>query len=345
MIYAGSNLLASLCCDCPRMRWCTQSVAQQCAVPPDPLEARRFFSELERRSRPFGGVGPRALPPVIRAPVFGPITHLHTRSRYDHSGPWPLTLGVRAREVVHLRDGCRVHAPYMEGRNLVGRHHVLVITGRDDWLRSFLNRVADPFYESVKALGFSAIIGPNLSAYPNAEHRVWLENRSLAVRFMERMLEWELPGVFFTYLEDSEVHQEWLTEYLRLNPTQSHIATGFDNDGANDIRFVMRRLEMLSELEQRVGRELKVVLSNMLTRTEIVRWASELFPGRLHLVAGSVFQRSVQGSRLVFAEGKVDWEERTKRFLRVRPLADYNFSGIEAHLRKEAPALFTDSAA
>ena len=118
---------------------------------------------------------------------------------------------------------------YLGGRGLVGLPNVLVVSAKDGWLNRFCQTLDGSFAPSVKELGFSALIGPNLSAYRHTEHRVWLDNRAVCQQFMQQLpLEHGLPAIFHTYLERSAIHQDWLVEYLRLNRSQDHVATGFD---------------------------------------------------------------------------------------------------------------------
>mgnify|MGYP001098922230 CR=1 FL=1 len=171
-----------------------------------------------------------------------------------------------------------------------------------------MRKVGEPFARSVQDLGFSAVIGPNLSAYLHSEHRVWLDNRAVCQLFTEFSLRHGLPVIFHTYLEDSLVHQDWLVEYLRLNPTQAFIATGFDCKGGNNSRFVARRIRLLERVQDRAGRPIRIVLHNVLSRVRVARLAHQAFPGRVHLLGRSVVLRSLKGSRLEFdAAGRSSW--------------------------------------
>jgi len=220
-------------------------------------------------------------------------------------------MGAYARNAIgDLRRACEVRPEYLNKRAILDAPKLLVISAEDNWLSRFMSKVGEPFARSARELGFSAVIGPNLSAYHHAEHRVWLDNRAVCQLFAEFSLRHGLPVIFHTYLEDSQVHLDWLVEYLSLNPTQAFIATGFDCKGGNNPRFAGRRIRLLERVQDRVGRPLQIVLHNVLSRVRVARLAHQAFPGRVHLLGRSVLLRSLKGSRLEFdASGRSFWVE------------------------------------
>jgi hypothetical protein len=257
-----------------------------------------------------------------------------------------MTVGVYSKRAVSIgQSGCPVNERYLRSRGIWAIPKVLVIGGKDRWLRGFSRGVGDEFFSGLTSANISAIVCPNYSAYRHVEHWVWLDNRAIGQRFMGLLLERGLPGIFHTYLEDSRVHIDWLVEYLRQNPSQHFIATGFDRGGANGPKFVSRRLDILTEVERRVGRPLHVVLSNLLTRLCWVNDLAAKFPGRVHLVGQSVFLRSVQGSELYLsANGHLNWRERAEGYERGVKLFQHNADILERAIREKCPDFFFSGA-
>lgn len=305
------SILQGLCGSCPRKAWCGQTWRQQCAIPADPEHERRYWELQCERVRLAGGVAPRPLPLVGTQPSLPKVTHILGREGISPDAAWGWTMGVYARNAIgDQRRACEVRSDYLTRRALADVPKVLVVSAEDDWLNRFMRKVGAPFACSVRELGFSAVIGPNLSAYHHAEHRVWLDNRGVCQLFTEFSLRHGLPAIFHTYLEDSRVHQDWLVEYLRLNPTQEFIATGFDCKGGNNPRFVGKRIRLLERVQDRAGRPLRIVLHNVLSRIRVARLASQVFPGRVHLLGRSVLLRSLKGSRLeIGADCRLSWIE------------------------------------
>ena len=306
------NLLAIAagCPRCPRGRWCAKALGGICLVPTDPGEMARFWDEQDRIVGRLGGVAPRALRPLIAQPDLPPIVHVHVKQGPEPPTTWPWPIGVYAKDVVRLgEEGRPPNDRYLQDRGLDAARKVLVISGTDPWLAKFCRGLGPPFFAGVARSNFGAVISPNLSAYHHAEHRVWLDNRAIVQRFMETCLELGLPAVLHTYLEDSPEHDRWLVEYFLQNPTQRCVATGFDRGGANSREFVSRRLAILGRIQQSLGRPLTVVLSNILTRLWAVKEASDIFPGRVHLLGQSVFLRAVKGSVLTYQAGALKWRE------------------------------------
>jgi hypothetical protein len=309
VVDTSRSLFQGLCGACPRRDWCSQTWRQQCAIPEDPEHAGRYWALQVERVRRVGGVAPKALPPVVSPPVLPKVTHILGREGRNPDAGWGRTMGVYARNALgDLRRRCAIRPDYLRARGLLEPAKVLVVSAEDGWLNRFCGKLGEPFARSVREAGFSAVIGPNLSAYPHAEHRVWLDNRAVCQLVMEFSLGHGLPAVFHTYLEDSAIHQDWLVEYLRLNPTQEFLATGFDCMGGNNVRFVRRRVRMLERVQDRAGRPMRIVLHNVLSRVRIAHLAHQAFPGRVHLLGRSVLLRSLKGSRLEFdAAGRSSW--------------------------------------
>ncbi|MCP4550232.1 MAG: hypothetical protein GY835_27540 [bacterium] len=219
---------------------------------------------------------------------------------------------------------------------------ILVISGRDDWIIRFVNSVNEPFFDSLRGLGFLAVICSNFSAYRHVEHKVWLDNRAAIRNFLQSLLEREIPGVFFSYLEDSPLHLEWLVRHFELNPSQDLVATGFDRGGANDINTVRRRLDILSEVQEKIGRPLRVVLANIVTRLPAIRMAAERFPGRVHLLGQSVVLRSVKGSLLeCSSHPQLKWRETAFEYKRGFELFEHNARILEEAV-SEVPGFFCE---
>jgi hypothetical protein len=309
VVDTSKSIFQGLCGACPRRDWCGQTWRQQCAIPEEPEHGGRYWALQEQRVRRVGGVAPMALPPVVAPPVLPKVTHILGREGTNLDAAWGRTMGVYARNALgDLRRGCAIREDYLRARGLLDVAKVLVISAEDDWLSRFTRKLREPFARSVREMEFGAVIGPNLSAYQHAEHRVWLDNRAVCQLFMEFCLGHGLPAVFHTYLEDSAIHQDWLVEYLRFNPTQEFLATGFDCMGGNNGRFVRRRIRLLERVQARAGRPIRIVLHNVLSRVVIARLAHQAFPGRIHLLGRSVLMRSLKGSWLEFdAAGRSAW--------------------------------------
>jgi hypothetical protein len=312
VVEASGSLFQGMCGVCPRRTWCGLTWRQQCTIPADPELASHYWNLQEDRVRRVEGVAPRGLPPVVLCPELPKVTHILGREGVHPGSSWDRPIGVYARNAIgDLRRGCEIQADYFRKREILGPK-VLVLSAEDDWLNRFCHDVGESFASSAREMNFAAVIGPNLSAYRHAEHRVWLDNRAVCQLFMEFLLRHRLPAIFHTYLEDSPLHQKWLVEYLRLNPTQEFIATGFDCKGGNNTRFVRRRIRLLEQVQNRAGRPLRIVLHNVVSRVRVAKLAHEVFPGRIHLVGRSVLLRSLKGSRLEFdAEGRSSWINRS----------------------------------
>jgi len=343
-MWKQTSLFRDRCVLCPRKKWCARTPRQQCLVPDSELDLARYWAGHSARLKRIGGIDPQALPAVTRQPHLPPIIHVHPDQGFaSEAGLRGMTLGVYSKRAVSLsRTGCPLHDQYLRSRGLSDVRKVLLIGGADRWLQRFSRGIGEEFFKSVASGNVCAVLSPNYSAFGHVEHWVWLDNRAIGQTFMRRLLEWGLPGIFHTYLEDSSVHLQWLTEYLRLNPTQQFLATGFDRGGANDERFVARRLEMLAEVENSIGRPLHFVLCNFLTRLGWVGRLADLFPGRVHLVGQSVYLRSVQGSELqILPNGKLIWKERVKEHTRGLELFRHNAATLEQAIRNRYPAFFS----
>jgi hypothetical protein len=337
------NLLAIAagCSGCPRGPWCTRSLGGICSVPSDPDENVRFWEEQGRIVGRLGGVGPRALPPAVNLPELPPIVHVHVNQGPEAPTSWPWPIGVYAKDVIRLGIAGRPPSVrYLRGRGLENARKALIISGTDPWLARFCRGLGPPFFEGVARSDFDAVICPNLSAYHHAEHRVGLDNRAIVQLFMGACLSRGLPAVFHSYLEDAPEHPRWLVEYFRLNPTQQFIATGFDRGGANRREFVRRRLAILGRAQQSLGRPLTVVLSNILTRIWAVREASEIFPGRVHLLGQSVFLRAVKGSVLTYRAGALRWREDAREHPRGVELFLRNARVLHEAIADQAPSFY-----
>jgi hypothetical protein len=342
VVDTSKSIFQGLCGACPRRDWCGQTWRQQCAIPEHPEHEGRYWALQEERVRRVGGVAPRALPPVVAPPVLPKLTHILGREGTNPDAGWGRTVGVYARNALgDIRRGCAIRGEYLRARGLLQADKVLVVSAEDDWLNRFCGKLGEPFARSVREAGFSALIGPNLSAYRHAEHRVWLDNRAVCQLFMEFSLGRGLPAVFHTYLEDSTIHQDWLVEYLRLNPTQEFVATGFDCKGANNSRFVRRRIRLLERVQDRAGRPIRIVLHNVLSRIRIARLAHQAFPGRVHLLGRSVLLRSLKGSRLEFdAAGRSSWVEASAGYAPGLELFRQNARRLDEALAEVIPGFF-----
>lgn len=312
-VVGSPSVFQGLCAACPRGQWCSRSWEQLCEVPHGAEHERRYWALQDEKVRWLGGVGPRPLPPVTTRPVLPPLAHILGRERITPDEAWGPAVGVYARNAVgDLRQGCEIRRKYLEDRGILEVPKILAISAEDDWLNRFTRKAGISFADSVRLLGFGAVIGPNFSAYPHSEHRVWLDNRAVGQLFMEFALRHGLPAVFHTYLEDSNIHQDWLVEYLKLNPTQEFLATGFDCKGGNNARFVRRRIRLLERVQERAGRPLRLVLHTVVTRIWVARLAWKAFPGRVHLLGRSLLLRSFKGCPLESRRvGRVGWGKAT----------------------------------
>ncbi len=336
------SIFQGMCGPCPRRAWCGLTWRKQCTIPGEPDQADRHWKLLEEKVRRAGGVAPRSLPPVSCGPELPKVTHILGREGVNPGFAWGRTMGVYARNAIgDLRRGSQVRADYLGDRGLLGSPNVLVVSAEDGWLNRFCRTLDKSFAPSVRELGFSALIGPNLSAYRHTEHRVWLDNRAVCQLFMQFALARGLPAIFHTYLEDAAIHQEWMVEYLRLNPTQGHVATGFDCKAGNNARFVRRRIRMLEEIQERAGRPISIVLHNIVSQVRIVKLAHEAFPGRVHLIGRSVLLRSIKGSLLEFdQEGRSSWAARAAGHEPGMGLFRENCRRLDQALTAHIPAFF-----
>lgn len=313
-------------------------------MPMDAADRTRYRRLQRERVERLGGVGPRALPAVTRQPSLPRIIHVHVDQGFDHVSVGQ-HLGVYGEDVLTFQDGCRLNRAYLRSRGLDRQRKVLVFGGTDPILRRICQSADQAFFESLRMPNVTAIISPFLSDYQHGEHRVGLDNRSIAQSFMGALLRHHLPGVFFTYLDRAVEYEDWLVEYFLLNPTQQYIATGFDRGAANNLRFWRDRIAMLQAVEARLGRPLRLVLSGVLTRLPFIRAASDAFPHRLHLLGQSVFLRSVNGSRLVGGRPStwLRWKLDDRKYIRGWPLFDLNRRTLEQAIREEVDS-FGDSA-
>ncbi|WP_422932188.1 hypothetical protein [Singulisphaera sp. PoT] len=273
------------------------------------------------------------------------VTHIVQRGdKLDLREPRPTILGVRASDVLGpLKEGLCVQHAKLARRNLLNIDKILVITAKDDWLNGFIKFVDQPFAKSVLRLNFSAVMGPNRSGYHHNEHSVWLDNRAICQTFMKFSLTHGLPAIFHTYLEDSSVHQDWLVEYLRLNPSQKFIATGFDCNGTNNDRFVERRIQLLQEVEGRLDRKLHVVLHTLMTNLRLIKYAYDAFPKRIYLLGQSVVRDSFMGTSLRFSTKGASM--RTYRDPNFKPglsLFNWNSARLNDALASFIPDFFDD---
>jgi hypothetical protein len=346
VVDSSRSIFQGLCGPCPRRPWCGLTWRKQCAIPAEPDHAARHWKLQEEKVRRAGGVAPRSLSPVSSRPELPRVTHILGREGVNRGYAWDRTMGVYARNAIgDLRRGSEIQADYLENRGLLGAPKVLVISGEDGWLNRFCQTLDASFARSVRGMSFSALIGPNLSAYRHAEHRVWLDNRAVCQLFMQFALNHGLPAIFHTYLEDSAIHQEWMVEYLRLNPTQEYIATGFDCKGGNNARFVRRRIRLLERIQHQAGRPISIVLHNIVSRIRIAKMAQEAFPGRVHLVGRSVLLRSLKGSRLDFdPEGRSSWMARSAGHQPGMELFRENLRRLDQALAAHIPAFFDGTA-
>lgn len=294
------GLFVDLCSPCPRSAYCQKSADQQCLIPQTQVEP--FWESERRRVEAVGGMEPQRLAPLLLQPRLSKVTHIVGRGEhFDPRELMPSSLGVYASDVVSdLKDGFHVQRELLAKRQLLDVEKVLVISAKDEWLRGFTRFVDRPFADSVLWLDFAAVMGPNLSGYHHNDHSVWLDNRAVCQQFMKFALERGLPAIFHTYLEDSMVHQDWLVAYLERNPSQKFIATGFDCNGTNNTRFVERRIQLLQEVQSRVGRKLHVVLHTVMTGLRLIKYAHDAFPKRIYLIGRSLVRDSFSGKSIHF---------------------------------------------
>lgn len=307
------------------------------------VERERFWIMQQDMMVRIGGVEPRELVPLrcqINLPRF---IHVHMDTGLRDEIEWGMTLGVNAVDAVKIRAvGCPVSLSYLAGRGLSNTAKILMISAKDGWLQKFYSGLGVEFFESVRRADFQAVVCPNLSAYHHTEHRVWLDNRALIQRFMERLLEKGIPGIFFSYLENAPVHQRWLTEYFRLNPSQQVLATGFDRKARG--AFFEQRMRLLAQIEQDLGRPLRIILNCVVSRIQEIRLASRLFPGRVHLMGQSLFHKSYRGKLLTVGErGHIQWSNGGDRFLPGPELFSHNARALEEALSIEAPDFFASN--
>ena len=330
------------CAACPRYDFCQRSAKRQCKIPENEQDAARYWSLQRERVASAGGIAPQALPPVRLQPRLAKVTHIIGREPFRAQQSTHQDLGVYARNAVgRLRNGLAILSTNLEKKGLLDRPKALVISDRDDWLAGFFHFAGDPFAASVLAHHFTAVMGPNLSAYHQVEHWVWLDNRAMCQQFIGFALKHGLPAIFHTYLENSPVHQDWLVDYLKLNPTQHFIATGFDRNAFNNTKFARRRIGLLQDVEQRVGRPLHIVFHTLMTGLKYIRLAHAAFPQRVYLLARSVVMRSYAGSSLSFeADGTSRWQKRDMDFRRGIELFNHNARQLEVALADFIPGFF-----
>jgi hypothetical protein len=330
------------CDPCPRFAFCQRSARRQCGIPDDAQEAVRYWQIQRERVALAGGQAPQALPPVRLQPRLAKVTHIIGREAFRAGLSVHQDVGIYARNAVgRLRNGLVVRPEVLEKKGLHALPKALVISDRDDWLAGFFHFAGNPFAASVLEHGFTAVMGPNLSGYHEVEHWVWLDNRALCQLFMGFALRHGLPGIFHTYLENSPVHQDWLVEYLKLNPTQHFIATGFDRNAAKNLRSARQRIRLLAEVERRAGRPLQVVCHNLMTSLRFIKLVHAAFPHRVHLLGRSVVMRSYTGSSLIFrSDGTSDWIVRDMNFQRGMELFNHNARRLEETLANFIPGFF-----
>ncbi len=184
---------------------------------------------------------------------------------------------------------------------------ILVISGQDDFLIRVCGKLSSRLCDELKRYSFRAVICPNLSDYFYTEHWVSLDNRSIGQLIWSFFAANRVPVVFHTYLDDAEVHCKWLSQYFRLNPTQSHLATSFDFKVVSSQRFFRRRLEILRRVEDGIGRPLSIVLGSTIAASDAIRFAQRSFPNRIHLLGTTPFDSAMRGHRLrVSPSGKLE---------------------------------------
>lgn len=332
------------CAPCPRFDFCQRSYDRQCVIPDGGQETINYWQLQNERVAKAGGVAPQGLPPVCFQPQLAKITHIIGRELFQAQDSIPKALAVYARNVLGpLRTGLEIQPKALNKRGLLTLPKALVISDRDDWLTDFFRFAGDPFAKSVLAHNFTAVMGPNLSAYHHVEHWVWLDNRALCQKFMGFALRHGLPAIFHAYIEDSPVHQSWLVEYLKLNPSQRFIATGFDRNATNNPKFVKKRLKLLETVESRVGRPLHIVFHTLMTGLNYVKLAHAAFPQRVYLLGRSVILRSYTGSSLSFKpNGASSWLERDMNFRPGIDLFNHNARQLDKAVAEFIPGFFDD---
>lgn len=237
-----------------------------------------------------GGIEPRRLPPLARPVILPRWFQIIGTNR-------PLFRLMLPEAGVNLTRVCqgRQMPPlaFQEGHALPDMASSapgvpLVYFGRDSWFQDQAGWFDLASFQALALLEPGAVIGPNLSAFVGAEHRVWLINRAICQTVAGRMIEAGLPAVIHLFFEDLSHDVEWAAEYFRMNPTQNHLATGFDYDGDKSAANVDLTLEALQKIERAVGRPLHVVLNGVLTRFELIERVERLFPERCTFCGSSV---------------------------------------------------------
>ena len=338
----GPHLFARLCAPCLLSKHCEPRLAAMCLVPREPSARRRYWDEQRRDVAVLGSVGPRRLPPVVRQPQLPQVLHVHVDQGLQPDAEWSRPLGVYAKDVLpNTSAECRLSAEYLNSRGLDRCPKTVLITGKDEFLARVCENARGALFESLDRPDVTSIVCPTLSAYDYAEPRVWIMNRAILQNFMEALLKRGLPGVFHTYLVDAEVHQRWLIEYLRLNPTQLFLATSFDRGMANSVTKTRLALKLLREVQDAVGRPLHIVLGVLMTRVPTVKEACKLFPGRVHIIGQSVFMNSVKGSLLLRTEaGRLKWQRRAMAYPRGNVLFARNAALLAQVMRERVPGFF-----
>ena len=244
---------------------------------------RRLVAEAD-------GIEPRRLPPLARPVVLPRWFQIIGTNR-------PLFRLIRPEAGVNLTHACRSRQmppmAFGKGRALSEMASdspgvPLVYFGRDSWFQDRVGWFDPASFQALALFEPGAVIGPNLSAFAGAEHRVWLINRAMCQTVAGRMIEAGLPAVIHLFFEDLSYDVDWAAEYLRMNPTQHHLATGFDYDGDKSAANVNLTLEALQKIERAVGRPLHVILNGVLTRFELIERVERLFPKRCTFCGSSV---------------------------------------------------------
>lgn len=339
LLAPDNHLFVADCVGCPAWQLCPKTYERQCQLSTKDSERAQFFEHLSERIAKLGGVEARACPGLQRQPELPRVLHIHASSTNYGIVDRVESVGLYGSDVIRLDlKGCPVSLDRLVALGADTRPKVLVLSERDAWFQKFLNRVGEEFFSSVSGPTFTAVIAPNLSFYGHSEHRVWILNRALIQNFTEVMLSRGIPGVFFTYLDESKQDFDWLVSYLRLNPDQHFLATGFDRGSANDANFLTSRLLLIAKIQSEIGRPLNIVLGNIIAREHAIGLAADLFPSRVHLAAASIVQRSIDGSELVrSASGWVTWQKRSYAYGRGAALFAHNRRVLEAAIARRFP--------
>jgi len=311
-----------------------------CTLPRDQVEFERFLQLLGKEAASLGGVVPRQLAPVQVQPRLPRILHVHTDHGHTSFGTGlPNGLGILGRDVLRITSGgVRVDRAYLASRGLDQMQKILLLYGKDCFLIRLCRHLDDNFASAVKA-DFSAIIGPNLSAYVHVDHRVVIVNRAAAQTITGFFLRHGLPAIIHLYPEYCRQDIEWLTEYFRLNHTQDFLATGFDGGVWNNAHLVRNRFRVLADVQERIGRPLKIVVANILVHMRAIRLAADLFGDRTYLLGTRISHLSRCGQFASAApDGTLSWR-RDFRTSKDRLLI-HNASLHEQYIRRHIPRFF-----